>query len=259
MRRREFLGVLGAAAAWPLAARAQQPAVPVIGFLHGTSFESVSRSVAAVRQGLSEAGFVEGQNVAIEYRSADNHYDRLPALAAELVRRQVAVIVTNTPAALAAKAATSIIPIVFSTGSDPVKLGLVASFNRPGGNLTGISQFATALDAKRLELLHELIPNAPVMAVLINPNYSDTEIQSREIEEAARSLSLKFHILNAGTEREIDTAFATLVQQRAGAVVVAVHSDCVGCGIEPRKIRHRRGRGFSFARRQHVRHRYARC
>jgi putative tryptophan/tyrosine transport system substrate-binding protein len=219
LRRREFITLLGgAAAAWPLAAHSQQPAMPVIGFLHGTSFES--RAVAAFRQGLGELGFVEGQNVAFEYRWAENHYDRLPALAAELVRRQVAVIVANTPAALAAKGATSIIPIVFSTGSDPVKLGLVASFNRPGGNVTGTTQFAAALEAKRLELLQELVPNSAVIAALVNPNYSDAEIQSQELRKAARSLSLQFHIFNAGTEREIDTAFATLVQQRAGALVV---------------------------------------
>jgi putative ABC transport system substrate-binding protein len=209
------------AAAWPLAAWAQQPTMPVIGFLHGSSPDPFADNLPGFRRGLKDTGYVEGENVAIEYRWAENQIDRLPALAAELVRRQVAVIVANTPAALAAKAATSIIPIVFSTGSDPVKLDLVASFNRPGGNLTGVSQLATGLDAKRLELLHELMPNATVIAVLTNPNYSDTENQSREVEKAARSLSLQFHILNASTEREIDTAFATLVQQRAGALAVA--------------------------------------
>jgi putative tryptophan/tyrosine transport system substrate-binding protein len=220
MRRREFITVLGSGVfACPLAARAQQAAIPVIGFIHGTSLEA--HSVAAFRRGLSETGFVEGQNVTVEYRWAENHYDRLPALAAELVQRRVAVIVANTPGAVAAKAATSIIPIVFSTGSDPVKLGLVVSFNRPGGNVTGISQFAAALEAKRLEQLHELVPNAAVIAVLVNPNYSEAEAQLRDVQNAARSLSLQLHVLNAGTEREIEMAFATLVQQRAGGLVVA--------------------------------------
>jgi putative ABC transport system substrate-binding protein len=220
VRRREFITVLGSGVfACPLAAPAQQAAIPVIGFIHGTSLEA--HSVAAFRRGLSETGFVEGQNVTVEYRWAENHYDRLPALAAELVQRRVAVIVANTPGAVAAKAATSIIPIVFSTGSDPVKLGLVVSFNRPGGNVTGISQFAAALEAKRLEQLHELVPNAAVIAVLVNPNYSEAEAQLRDVQNAARSLSLQLHVLNAGTEREIEMAFATLVQQRAGGLVVA--------------------------------------
>jgi putative ABC transport system substrate-binding protein len=218
MKRRTFIALIGGAAAWPLAARAQ-PAMPVMGFLHGGS--PVPNSLAAFRQGLSETGFVEGRNVAIEYRWAENHYDRLPALAAELVRRQVAAIVANTPAALAAKDATSTIPIVFSTGSDPVQLGLVASFNRPGGNVTGISQFAAALEAKRLQQLHELVPHATEIAVLVNANYPNAEKQSRDVHDVARSLSLRVHILNAGTDREIETAFARLVEHRAGGLVVA--------------------------------------
>jgi putative ABC transport system substrate-binding protein len=224
MRRREFITRLGVAATiWPLAARAQQPAMPVIGFLHGASPEGYAPMVTALRQGLKEAGYVEGHNVAIEYRWAEGHYDRLPALAAELVRRQVAGIVTGgTPPAFAAKAATSTIPIVINVGIDPVKVGLVGSLNRPGGNVTGLALLTVELAAKRLELLHELLRTATVVAVLVNPTTPLTEPETRGVRDAARSLGLQLHVLNASTESEIDTAFRTLVELRAGALVVSV-------------------------------------
>jgi putative ABC transport system substrate-binding protein len=224
VRRREFIRLLGGAAtAWPLAARAQQAAMPVIGFLHGASPEGYAPMVTALRQGLKEAGYVEGHNVAIEYRWAEGHYDRLPALAAELVRRQVAGIVTGgTPPAFAAKAATSTIPIVINVGIDPVQFGLVASLNRPGGNLTGLALLTVELAAKRLELLHELLSTATVVAVLVNPTTPLTEPETRGVRDAARSLGLQLHVLNASTESEIDTAFRALVELRAGALVVSV-------------------------------------
>jgi ABC-type uncharacterized transport system substrate-binding protein len=221
VRRRTFITLLGGAAvAWPLAARAQQ-LIPVIGFLHTTSPSGWTPYVSAFRNGLKEAGYVEGQNVTIEYRWAEGQYDRLPALAADLVDRKVAVIAANSPSALAAKTATTTIPIVFQSGSDPVQLGLVASLNRPGDNVTGVSFFATALEAKRLGLLHELIPQATVISVLVNPNFPGTAFQLRDVQDAARTLGHPIHVLNASTSSEINTAFATIAQQRTDALLVA--------------------------------------
>jgi putative ABC transport system substrate-binding protein len=220
MRRREFITLLGgAAAAWPLVARGQQPAMPVIGFL--VSSEIAADRVAAFRQGLKESGFIEGQNVAIEFRAAQGQYDRLPALVTELVRRPVAVIFAGgSPAALVVKAATTTIPIVFQGGDDPVKVGLVTSFNRPGGNVTGVSQFSNVLEPKRIGLLHELVPNAATLGMIVNPSAPSAESQLREAQEAARAIGLKLDVLHASSERELDAAFATLVQQRIGALLV---------------------------------------
>jgi ABC-type uncharacterized transport system substrate-binding protein len=222
MRRREFITLVGgAAAAWPLAARAQQKAMPVIGYLNTGSPDTNPPLLAAFRQGLSETGYVEGQNLAIDYRWAEGHYDRLPALAADLVGRKVDLIVASSPpSALAAKSATSTIPIVFRSGADPVRDGLVASLARPGGNLTGVSFIADELTAKRLELLSELVPRAGVIARLMNPNNATAERVIRDVQEAARTKGLQLHVLKASSESEIDTAFASLVQLHAGALVV---------------------------------------
>jgi putative ABC transport system substrate-binding protein len=220
MKRREFISLLGGAAtAWPLAARAQQAAMPVVGFLHPSSPDAYR--LREFRRGLKDVGFVEGENVAIEYRWAEDQYDRLPALAAELVRRQVAVIATGTSGAFAAKAATTTIPIVFVVGEDPVRLGLVTSLARPGGNLTGINFFSIELAAKRLELLRELVPGATRVAVLVNPaDDTNTEFTLRGVEPAARSMGLQIHVLNASTIREIDAAFATISSERPDALYV---------------------------------------
>jgi putative ABC transport system substrate-binding protein len=220
IRRREFIAALGSAAAWPVVAQAQQPAMPVIGFLNSASAGGYAPFVAAFRQGLKEAGYVEGQNVTIEYRWADGQYDRVPAMAAELVRRQVAVIVANSPGILAAKAATTTIPIVFTTASDPVQIGLVASLARPGGNVTGATEFGVEVTPKQLQFAHEMFPTATVIAVLVNPTNPNAETVLRELQAAARILGVQLHVLHASAEREFDTVFATLGQPRAAALVI---------------------------------------
>jgi putative tryptophan/tyrosine transport system substrate-binding protein len=224
MRRREFILALGGAAAtWPLAARAQPKTLPVVGFINGGSPDAASRFGAAFRKGLNETGTIEGQNVTVEYHWLEGQYDRLPALVADLVRRRVAVIATpgTTPAALAAKAATATIPIVFGVGDDPVRLGLVASLARPGGNATGINFFVQEVVAKRLRLLHDLVPKAVRIAVLVNPaNAPNTESTLRDVQQAALAIGLQIQILNATTIGEIDAAFASLARERADALFV---------------------------------------
>jgi putative ABC transport system substrate-binding protein len=221
MKRRAFIGLIGAAATWPLAARAQQP-TPVVGFIGSGSPDDQVNLVNATRQGLKETGYIEGQNVSIEFRWAEGRYDRLPALAAELVSLRVAVIIAagGSDPGRAAKAATSSIPIVFITAADPVKTGLVASLNRPEANLTGIGMIGSALEAKRLELLHEVVPQASTIGALINPNYPAAKVQTQEVQEAAVRLGLHLVLQNASTEPEIDAAFAAFVQQKAGALLL---------------------------------------
>jgi putative ABC transport system substrate-binding protein len=224
MRRREFIALLGgAAASWPLAARAQQPAMPVIGYLGTGAPERIAHLVVAFRKGLSETGYIEGRNVTIEFRWAQNDTNQLPELAADLVRRQVTVIVAplSTPAVFAAKAATTTIPIVFGTGGDPVKLGLVVSLNRPGGNLTGVSVLQVEIAAKRLGLLHELLPGAARFAILVNPNNSLTKTLIVDARAAAATIGRQIEILTATTNRDIDTAFASLLQKRIDALLVS--------------------------------------
>jgi putative tryptophan/tyrosine transport system substrate-binding protein len=220
-RRREFITLLGGAAAWPLVARAQHPAMSVIGYLGIASREEAPARFAGLRQGLKEASFVEGQNVTIEYRPTGDQYGRFSEFAADLVRHRVDVIfASDNVGSLAAKAATATIPIVFAIGGDPVALGLVASFNRPGGNITGVSFLSTTIMAKRLELLHEAVPRAAVVAALINPTNTNAATDASELQRAARSLGLQLHILNASSETEIDDAFSSLVQLSAGALVI---------------------------------------
>jgi putative tryptophan/tyrosine transport system substrate-binding protein len=220
-RRRQFITLLGgAAAAWPLAARAQQPAMPVIGFLRSASLGDARPRVIEFHHGLKDAGYIEGQNVAIEYRSAENRPDRLQALVADLIHRPVAVIVCNGIAALTAKAATTTLPIVFATGGDPVALGLVASFNRPGGNVTGVSFFTGALGEKRLELLRQLVPKTTTIAVLVHPNTTQTEAERRDLQAAAQAIGQQLIILDASTDRDIEAAFGTFVQRGAGALLI---------------------------------------
>jgi putative ABC transport system substrate-binding protein len=212
---------LGGAAAWPVAAKAQKPAMPVVGFLNGASPDGYAANLIAFVQGLKETGYTEGRNVTIEYRWAEGQYDRLSGMAADLVRRQIAVIAANTPAAPAAKAATATIPVVFATSADPVATGLVASLNRPGGNVTGVATLGLELGQKELELLHQVVPAATTMALLVNPaNPTVAETQSKRLQAAARTLGLKLHVLYASAERDFGSVFASMVQLRAGGLVI---------------------------------------
>jgi putative tryptophan/tyrosine transport system substrate-binding protein len=230
VRRREFITLLGGAAAWPLVARAQQSPMPVVGFLHPSSAEAYASLMFAFRKGLGEVGYVEGRNLIIEYRWADDHNDRLPALAAELVGQRVSVIATAnaTAAALAAKAATSTIPIVFTIGADPVQFGLVASLNRPGGNVTGVSFLSNLLVAKQLGLLHEFVPAGSEFGLLVNPSNPNAESDTRQAKSAADSLGRKIHVVYASTERDLGTAFAALIERRVAALVVVPDALFVG-------------------------------
>jgi putative ABC transport system substrate-binding protein len=221
MRRREVITLLGGAAAvWPLAAHARQPGMPVVGFLRSVSLVDAADLVTAFRHGLKETGYIEGQNVAIDLRSAEGHLDRLPALVADLIRRPVAVLVCNNNAALAAKAATTTIPIIFATGSDPVRDGLVANLNRPAGNVTGVVFFNSVLGAKRLDLLRQLVPKATLFAMLVNPGSPDTEAEQRDVQAAAQAIGQQLIILDASSDRDIETAIATFVQRGAGALII---------------------------------------
>jgi putative ABC transport system substrate-binding protein len=223
VKRRDFITLIGGAAAWPIAARAQQAAMPVIGFLSSRNPATEAPLLAAFWQGIGAVGYAENKNVAIEYRWADGQYDRLPALAADLVRRQVAVIAATggIPSALAAKAASTTIPIVFQLAVDPVEFGLVTGLSRPGGNLTGVTTLGAEVGPKRLELLHELLPTATVLALLVNPTNPNADTVSRNLQAAASTLGLRLHVLNASTERDFDAVFATLVELRADALVIS--------------------------------------
>jgi putative ABC transport system substrate-binding protein len=220
MRRRGFITFLGGAGVWPLAARAQRPAMPVVGFLSGASSDGYAERTRAFHQGLSEAGYEDGRNVAVEYRWAEGQYDRLPAMATDLVHRQVAVITANLPGALAAKAATQTIPIIFMTGADPVTAGLVASLNRPGRNVTGVSGLYAEIGPKRLELMHELVPSTSTVGLLVNPSNPGTETLLKDLRAAAPALGLQLQTLSASNEREFDAIFASLARLRVGALVV---------------------------------------
>jgi len=254
MMRRQFIALLGGAAAWPLAAPAQQPpAMPVVGVLDGGSADS--KLSVSFRQGLAEAGYIEGHNVVLEYRWAEGRYDRLPELAADLVRHRVSVIAvpTSTPASLAAKATTTTIPVVFSVGDDPVKLGLVASLARPGGNATGINFFIAELAAKRLGLLHELVPGATRLAVLVNPaDAIRTESNVRDLEAAARALGLQIHVLNASTIGDIDTAFTALLRERLDALFVVPDAFFANRRVQLATLAARHAIAAAYAQRDYV-------
>ncbi len=229
MKRREFITLLGATVTWPLGARAQQPAMPVIGFLNATSLDGYRPMVDAFHQGLQETGYVDGQNATIEYRWAEGHYDRLPALAADLVQQKATVIAaTSTLAALAAKAATSTVPIVFTTGGDPIKLGLVASLRRPGGNVTGSTQLSVEVGPKRLELARELFPGATTVALLVNPANPLAATVSKDLQAVADTLGLRLHVLHASTEADFEAAFVTAAQLRAAALVISTPDPLFG-------------------------------
>jgi putative tryptophan/tyrosine transport system substrate-binding protein len=251
MQRREFIAGLGAAA-WPLVGRAQQPTMPVIGFVHLGSSDASAGNVAAFRKGLGESGYVEGQNVTVEDHYLEGEYDGVPALMADLVRRRVAVIVTpgSTPAAIAAKWATGTIPIVFGVGQDPVKLGLVASLARPGGNATGVNSFGGELVGKRLALLHELVPKAVRFAVLRNP--ANSQITLRDVQEAARVIGLQIHVLNASTKGEVDTAFTTLARERPDALFVESDPSFLSGRVQIATLAARERIPTAYAQRDHV-------
>jgi putative ABC transport system substrate-binding protein len=255
VKRRQFITLLGGSVAWPLAARAQQGAMPVIGFVNIRSPDASGRNATAFRKGLNETGYVEGQNVMVEYHWLDGRYDRLPSLMADLVRRRVAVIATpgQTAVAQAAKAATTTIPIVFGVGDDPVRLGLVASLAQPGGNATGINFFTREVAAKRLGLFHDLVPKAARIAMLVNPaNHPIAELILRDIPEAARALGLQIQVLNASTSREIESAFATLVRDRADALFVAPDGFFVSRRVQFATLATRHGIPAAYSTREEV-------
>jgi putative ABC transport system substrate-binding protein len=232
MRRREFIAGLGSAAAWPVVAWAQQPAVPIVGVLNSISSGGRARELAGFRQGLNEGGYVEGRNVAMEHRSANGQYEQLPALAADLVRRRMTVIAAlGAPAAVAAKAATTTIPIVFEVGADPVEMGLLASLSRPGGNITGVANLNSEVGPKKLQLLYELVPTATIIGLLVNPANPGNEIRTKVMQAAARTLGVEIEVLRASSERDIDDAFARLAPKRVGALVINPDSLFTG-GIE---------------------------